>query len=250
MKLTVVGCAGSYPTPESPGSCYLIEHDDHRILLDLGNGALGPLQQHVALEWPRALDAVILSHCHADHCADTAVLFVQRNYAPQPARDRLLMLGPGETRDRVAGVYGMTDPSPLDDQFEFRSFPREPVTVGPFTIETVRAVHPVESYSIRVTAGGRSLTYSGDTAANDRLRELARGTDVALFEASFIGTDNPDGVHMTGADAGAIARDAGAGLLLLTHLVSWNDPAVVRAEAVSQCDGPLEIAQSGMSITL
>ena len=44
MKLTVVGCAGSFPSASSTGSCYLVEHDGHRIVLDLGNGALGALQ--------------------------------------------------------------------------------------------------------------------------------------------------------------------------------------------------------------
>ncbi|MDP9461497.1 MAG: MBL fold metallo-hydrolase, partial [Actinomycetota bacterium] len=42
MKLTVVGCAGSAPGPKSAASCYLVEHDGFRLLLDLGNGAFGP----------------------------------------------------------------------------------------------------------------------------------------------------------------------------------------------------------------
>ena len=41
MRLTVVGCAGSFPGPDSPASCYPVEHDGARILLDLGNGSLG-----------------------------------------------------------------------------------------------------------------------------------------------------------------------------------------------------------------
>jgi ribonuclease BN (tRNA processing enzyme) len=43
VKLTVVGCSGSFPGPDSPASCYLLEHDGYSILLDLGNGAIGPL---------------------------------------------------------------------------------------------------------------------------------------------------------------------------------------------------------------
>ena len=76
---------------------------------------------------------------------------------------------------------------------------------------------------MRVSAGGRSVTYSGDTGPTPALAELARGTDIALFEASCVGTDNPPDLHMTGADAARAAREAGAGLLLLTHLVAWND---------------------------
>ena len=55
MRLTIVGCAGSYPNPAGPASCYLVEHDGFRMVLDLGSGALGPLQRYVD---PAELDAV------------------------------------------------------------------------------------------------------------------------------------------------------------------------------------------------
>ena len=52
LRLTVVGCSGSYPGPASPASCYLLEAPDPdrpgrtwRVLLDLGSGALGALQR-------------------------------------------------------------------------------------------------------------------------------------------------------------------------------------------------------------
>ena len=74
MRLTVVGCSGSYPGPDSPASCYLVEVDADReggrpwrLLLDLGNGALGALHRYID---PLAVDAILLSHLHADHCID------------------------------------------------------------------------------------------------------------------------------------------------------------------------------------
>jgi ribonuclease BN (tRNA processing enzyme) len=248
MRLTVVGCAGSYPSAASPASCYLIEHDGHRILLDLGNGSLGALQQHIDLTWPGALDAVVLSHCHLDHCADLGSLYVQRHYAPAPALDRLPVLGPSDARSRAIAIYGKADDNGLDEQFDFVTFPREALTIGPFTVTAARAAHPVEAYSVRVTAGGRSLTYSGDTGPNDRLVDLAEGSDLALFEASFVGTSNPPDLHMSGADAARMARASGVGRLVLTHHAAWNDPAVVLAEAVAEWDGPIEQAAPGMTL--
>jgi ribonuclease BN (tRNA processing enzyme) len=71
MRLTIVGCSGSFPGPDSPASCYLVEaeHDGatFRLVLDLGSGALGHLQRYTDLE---SVDAVVLSHLHADHCLD------------------------------------------------------------------------------------------------------------------------------------------------------------------------------------
>ena len=248
MILTVIGCAGSFPNAQSPASCYLLEQDGVRILLDLGNGALGALQQHIELDWPDALAAVVLSHCHVDHCVDLASLYVQRRYAPAPPAQRLLVLGPSEADRRLAAIYG-TDPATIGADLDIQSIAGV-TQVGPFTIEAVRANHPVEAYSVRVSAGGRSLTYSGDTGPTDALAALATDTDVALFEASFVGTGNPEHLHLSGADAGRIAARAGAQRLLLTHLVAWNDDAVVLAEARMAFTGPVELAWAGMTLTV
>jgi ribonuclease BN (tRNA processing enzyme) len=67
MRLTVVGCSGSMPGPDSAASCYLLEADGFQLVVDLGNGALGGLQRYTALS---RIDAVALSHLHADHCLD------------------------------------------------------------------------------------------------------------------------------------------------------------------------------------
>ena len=250
MRLTVVGCAGSYPNPTSAASCYLVEHEGTRIVLDLGNGSLGDLQQYLDPLDESALDAVVLSHCHVDHCADVASLYVMRHHGPTPATTRLPLFGPSDTRARLAAIYGMTDEGLLDRQFDVRSLAAGSHTIGPFHIDAMRADHPVEAYSIRVTADGMSITYSGDTAPTRELAELARGTDIALFEASFVGADNPPNLHLTGADAGRLAREADAGLLVLTHHVAWNDEAEVLAEAAAEFDGPIEQARPGMTIDL
>ena len=51
MRVTVVGCSGSFAGPESPASSYLVQHEDEgrtwNLLLDLGSGALGALQLHL-----------------------------------------------------------------------------------------------------------------------------------------------------------------------------------------------------------
>ncbi|MGH3539116.1 MAG: MBL fold metallo-hydrolase, partial [Pseudonocardiaceae bacterium] len=67
MLLTVLGCSGSVPGPESPASGYLLRAGDTSVLLDLGNGTFGALQRYLD---PFTLDGLILSHLHPDHCAD------------------------------------------------------------------------------------------------------------------------------------------------------------------------------------
>jgi ribonuclease BN (tRNA processing enzyme) len=97
-------------------------------------------------------------------------------------------------------------------------------TIGPFAVETARTAHPVECYAVRVSAGGRSLVYTGDTGPCERIVHLARGADVLLAEAAHPpGPDLPPGLHLTGREAGEHAAAAGVGRLLLTHVPAWVD---------------------------
>ena len=86
------------------------------------------------------------------------------------------------------------------------------VEVGPFRLTTAQVAHPVEAYGLRLQAGDRSLTYSGDTGPCQSLVDLACGTDLLLSEASFVdGSTNPTDLHLTGREAGEAAAAAGAG---------------------------------------
>ena len=81
-----MGCSGSIPGPTSLSSCYLLEHDGYRVVVDLGHGSLGVLQQHIALT---DIDAIVLSHLHADHSIDLTALYVAHRYGPYDFPERL-----------------------------------------------------------------------------------------------------------------------------------------------------------------
>ncbi|MDR8019534.1 MBL fold metallo-hydrolase [Nesterenkonia aerolata] len=258
MELTIIGCSGSFPGPESPASCYLLtaEHEGKtwRVILDLGNGSLGKLQQHMALE---DLDAVCLSHLHPDHFMDLCGLHVAIRWRPGGWPGiHVPVFGPSHTAERIAYAYGL-DPDPgMHPDFDFRTWqPRTPVTIGPFTITPVPVRHPIdEAYALRVETLGtdgsvRVLTYSGDTDACDGLVEAAQGADVFLCEAAFEDgrDDHIDGVHLTGARAGEMAERAGAGRLLLTHIPVWTSQQVLLRHARQSFAGDLAVAVAGVT---
>jgi ribonuclease BN (tRNA processing enzyme) len=98
------------------------------------------------------------------------------------------------------------------------------ITVGPFTLQTALTAHPIECFAVRVSAGGRSLVYTGDTGPCERVVDLARGADVLLAEAAHPpGLELPPDLHLTGKEAGEHAAAAGVGRLLLTHIPAWVD---------------------------
>ncbi len=244
MRLTVVGSSGSFPSAESAASCYLVEHDGYRLVLDMGQGSLGALQRYTALD---AIDAIALSHLHPDHCIDLTGYYVVRKYHPDGHLGKIPVLAPSGAADRMARAYDVEPAPGLSNEFDFIEVDEaSEYTFGPFTVTARRVVHPVLAYAYRVEAGGRVLTYSGDTGPSDALVEHAQNSDVALFEASFVSSRvNPPNLHLTGAEAADHANRANAKRLVLTHLVAWNDPQEVEAEARVIFNGPLSVAKAG-----
>jgi len=248
MRLTVVGCSGSFPGPDSPASCYLVQapYDGrtYSLVLDLGNGSLGTLQRHVRLD---EVDVVALSHLHVDHCVDIASYYVVRTYHPGGRLPPLPVVGPPGTAQRVARAYDLPGTDALSAVFSFGDWVVDrPQHWGPFTVRVTRVQHPVEAYAVRVEHEGRSLVYSGDTGPCDALVDLAREVDVLLCEASFLdGEDNPPGLHLTGRQAAEHASRAGAERLLLTHVPPWHDRERVLDEARPAYRGRLELAEPG-----
>jgi ribonuclease BN (tRNA processing enzyme) len=251
MRLTVVGCSGSMPGPESPASCYLLEtpyeQGTFRMLLDLGSGAIGALQSYVELE---SVDAVAITHLHADHCLDLCGFYVVRKW--QHGRpERVPVFGPPGIADRMARAYDMAADPGMTAQFDFREYDGVEFDVGPFTIQTFAMDHPVDDYALRITENGRTLVYTGDTGPCDSLQEAAEGADVLLCEAAFVeGGDNPEHLHLTGREAATIAAKAGVGRLVLTHVPPWHDREVVRTEAAPHFPGPLQMAVAGLTVDI
>ncbi|WP_310530082.1 MBL fold metallo-hydrolase [Nocardioides sp.] len=250
-RLTVVGCSGSFPGPESPASCYLLEAEQDgrtfRILLDLGNGSLGHLHRYAD---PLRVDAVFLSHLHADHCLDMCGYYVMRKYHPTGPQPRIPVWGPQDTPGRLARAYDLPLDPGMTEEFDFFVH-GEPVRVGPFVVETVRVTHPVDAFALKVTVGHRTVVYSGDTGPCQALTDLAAGADLLLCEASFRdGVVNPPDLHLTGSECGTTAAEAGVGRLVLTHIPPWHDPQVALAEARTTWSGPLDLAVAGMVIEL
>lgn len=257
MKLTVVGCSGSFPGPGSPASCYLVqaEHAGRTwsLVLDLGNGALGPLQRHVLLD---QIDAIVISHLHPDHCLDLCGLFVVQKYDPTMTaggHPPMPVYGPQDIGARISRANGVTlaetdDIHGLDPQFDFRTMcSGVGFGVGPFTITPTRVNHPVEAYGVRVEAAGRTLAYTGDTDVCRALHGLLTGADLALTDSAFLeGRDTVEGIHLSGARAAQAAVDAGGvARLMLTHIPPWNDPEVCRKEAADIWPGEVEVAVAG-----
>lgn len=240
MRLTVLGASGTYPGPGEACSGYLVRRDGFALWMDAGNGTLGRLQQHVAIE---EVGAVFLSHVHPDHVADLYPFLYARAFhperlaavpvfAPPGARDHLARLLSEDARERFAEVFAWRDLAP-----------GEAAEAGPFRLRAFESRHSAPNLTLRLEAGDRSLCYSGDTGPNADLPRAAEGVDLFLCESSWQDRDDAFApIHLRAREAGDAARAAGAGTLVLTHVWPRHDPALSRSEAAERYDGRIGLA--------
>jgi ribonuclease BN (tRNA processing enzyme) len=236
MDLTVLGCSGSYGAPVG-GACsgYLVQDGSTTIWLDCGNGTFANLQQHVT---PEELDAVVLTHEHPDHCVDIYGLHVLFHYglertglpvyAPEGLGERLAML--------TGGGWGGT--------FDWRSIgDGDRTLVGDLDFRFSRTDHPPPTYAVefRDQAGGR-LVYTADTGPGWTAGAFGNGADLVLSEATYQEHKKGWPHHLTAAEAGRAAREAGAKRLMLTHLWPELDPVVSVAEGSDAFGEPVALA--------
>jgi ribonuclease BN (tRNA processing enzyme) len=243
MRLTVLGCAGSFPGPESACSAYLVEAEGFRLLIDFGSGSLTALQRYAGLG---AVDAIMLTHLHCDHMLDACSYVVVRRYAPEGPLPPLPMYAPMGAAERISAAYSAEN-EPVDDVYTFYGLQPGTFPIGPFTVTADRVNHPIETYGVRVEHNGKVLAYSSDTAPCESLLRLAQGADLFLCEASYLdGVENPPDLHLTGGEAGEAATKADVRKLLLTHLVSaWGSEASTVEAACAAYTGPVEVVRPG-----
>ncbi|MFG2000855.1 MBL fold metallo-hydrolase [Spirillospora sp. NPDC048911] len=241
-QMTVLGSCGAFPEPGRACSGFAVEWDGFRIALDLGYATLPRL---LAL-WPDgALDGIVVTHEHPDHCVDLHGLFRMRLYGGG-REPRLPLYCPPGVLDRLSGLEPDVD---LRAVFDVHPLPGTH-RVGPFELTALPLPHYVPNVGVRLQAGRTVLAYTGDTGPDPLLAELGRDADLFIVEA----TDRPgenlrsERNLMTSAEAGRWARQAGARRLMLTHFWPGNDRATSVAAARAEFDDEVLAADEGLVI--
>ncbi|GBG96432.1 MBL fold metallo-hydrolase [Lactococcus termiticola] len=224
MKVTALGVWGGYPTRDAGTTSYLVQSEDgFNLLLDCGSRAVTELEHELS---PNDLDAVILSHYHEDHIADLGALRQYRQL--QAVRPGLL---PIYGHDK--NVYEFNKLS-LDGVSEGRAYDVDHgMSIGPFDIRFLETVHPVLNYAMRIEerTTGKILVFTGDTGFFDGLADFAAEADLFLADVYFFKDKAKMPNHLSSAEAGEIARQAGVKKLVLTHLPQVGDLDLLTQEA-------------------
>lgn len=256
MKLTILGCSGSLGSPGNPGSSYAISVPGQpEILLDFGPGALAALQEN----FDPADAHLMFSHLHADHCSDLPSLLVWRRYHPtRPARRKHWLFGPTFSPlhfGRMA-ADGPEQVNDISDTFDFQAWqPYTPVVVDDVTVTAFPVEHPAEeSHALRLTHNttGKTIVYSGDTGPTPSLVDAARDADLFLCEAAWgpSAEGKTPGMHLSGEEAGQVAREAGVKKLVVVHIQPWADREATVAAAAREFGGETILGQAGATFQI
>ncbi|MCU1477332.1 MAG: beta-lactamase domain protein [Subtercola sp.] len=265
MQLTILGTATPYPVPGNACSGYLLQGGGASIWIDAGTGTLAELQRHTPIE---TLDAIFISHRHADHAADLFVAYYALKFSALRPRAKIRVIGPEALADRMADFLGPDALQGLHEVFEFTEMNGwADAVVGDLTLSWGPVAHGVPAFALTVTGpasaaiggidgiGGieesttkrtSTFTYSGDTAPCISLVEMAEESTVLLCEAGYAREAlGENAVHHTPEDAGRTATAAGVGTVILTHIADDLDVADAARRVGAHFAGEIVIATPG-----
>jgi ribonuclease BN (tRNA processing enzyme) len=259
LEITVLGKSPAWQDADGACSGYLVEEEGARLLLDCGNGVFSKLRRYRDYT---AVDAVVITHLHADHFIDLVPFAYALTYSPRqqadpvdrwpgtssPARPRLYApRGARETFRRITGAWGSDDL--IERAFEVHEYDaEETLEVGTLQVRFREVPHFTTTFAVGISSadGGGRFTFGADTAPNEELVRFADGSDLLMLEATLVRPedDGPRG-HLTPAEAGEHGSRARARRLVLTHMTDELDEARARAEAEETFGGPVLVAHEG-----
>jgi len=255
VEITVLGKSPAMPDAGGANSGYLVTEDGFKLLLDCGTGVFAALRTVCE---PTAVNAVLITHMHADHFADLLPYGHALAYPYRGSGSRPRLLLPPDGREqllRIAELFGIG--YPIESAFQMEEYDPDAVAVvGPFRLRHAEVPHYIRTWACEISAvqGSARFTFGADCAPNQELVEFARGTDLLMLEATeeqapVVPPGDVRG-HMTAREAGEMARQAGAKRLALTHFSDLLDPQVVDREGEAGFGGAVDLVQAGARFTL
>jgi ribonuclease BN (tRNA processing enzyme) len=241
-SLTVLGSCGAWPEPGRACAGFLLEYDGFKVVLDLGYAALPQLLKHCP---EGAVDAVVVTHQHPDHCVDVSALARVRYYLAREAPAIPLYCPPG-VLDVLRALEPRPDPATV---FAVRDLATAK-EIGPFRLETALLPHYVTNLGVRLSAPGLTVAYTGDSGPSPALNLLAREADLYISDATLQGASHTTTPRYVMTAAEAALGAAGAKRLLLTHFWPGSDRALSVSQARQLLTGEIVAADEGLVIAL
>jgi ribonuclease BN (tRNA processing enzyme) len=252
VRITVLGKSPAWQDVDGACSGYLVEGGGQRVLLDCGPGVFAKLRTVMAYE---AIDAIVITHLHADHILDLVPFASGLRYRPWPGEaPRPRLIAPPGAREAFASVCAGAGMSAdhLELAFDLTVYdPADTLTLGELRVRFQPVPHYIPANAVELAEGGARFVFGADSGPSEALCAFAAGADLLLLEATLPEPEPPDDRgHLTAFEAGEHAARAGARHLVLTHFTAELGAEWVCAEAARAFDGRVSAAHEGASFEL
>lgn len=219
MKVQFAGCGDAFGSGGRFNTCIHVEDGGRSILLDCGASSLVALKR-AGIDCG-AIDAILLTHFHADHFGGIPFFILDQQLNVKRTRP-LLIAGPPGLRDWYAGAMAVAFPGERTLLFDLVLQEVEIGTAQPLAGMQITPIHvkhddragPCLAY--RIESEAKTLCYSGDTEWTDALIDAARGADLFICECYMY--DKLRKSHMTLTVLRPHLPAIGAKRVILTHL--------------------------------
>lgn len=265
FEIVFLGTGSPLPSADRCGAGQVVVAGETHVLVDCGWGAARRLLPAGVV--PSAINTAVFTHMHTDHITDFGDFLFLRWTAG--ARTPLRVFGPEGTRDMVDGFLlalgrdigfrlahhgDKLHPDGITCEVvevPATASPEDVITIGGLRIQSFEVNHfpVVPAFGYRFIADGRTAVLSGDTTFCESLLAASQGADVLVCEAMNVPMleerirmlravgremqasllEDIPSYHIPTPDIAQLARDAGVGALVLSHIIppTGTDSAAV-----------------------
>src|SRR3954470_1943293 len=241
MRITVLGKSPAWQDADGACSGYLVRSGGATVLLDCGPGVFAKLRGQVDYA---AVDAVVITHLHADHILDLVPYASGLRYGPRSARPKLY--GPPGALEAFAGMSRATNMTAdhIELAFDITVYdPADTFEIGGLHVRFQPVPHYIAANAVEFAANGSRFTFSADCGPNQGLCDFAAGTDLLLIEATLPVSEGEG--RLTPREAGEHGARAGAKRVVLTHFSDELGAEWALAEGALGFGAPVDAAHEG-----
>lgn len=221
VTLKIIGCGDAFGTGGLHATCFYLETEHHKCLLDIGSGSL-PVLKDMSIN-PSDIDLICLTHFHGAHFGGLPNFLLDATFTQRRQRE-LTIIGPVDVENKVwelqEAMYGGTSAMDFGFPIIFKQYSQDQsLNLSEYlSVEAVAVVHSEQSNprAVKINIEGRSIVYTGDTEWTDQLLLLTKDCNVLISEC--FGWEGPMKYHLSYQEIIANIDRIGAERTFLTHL--------------------------------
>ncbi len=244
IQVRFIGSGDAFGSGGRFNTCIMISSLEEKFLVDCGASSLVALRRFEVA--PESLDMILITHLHGDHFGGLPFMVLDAQLISRRTRP-LVLAGPMGLEQRLNAAMEALFPgsSNIERNFElqFKEWNSgEPAQLHDVSVTPHQVSHPCGAppFALRMTCGGKTITYSGDTEWCEGLLEAARGADLFISEACTY--DKPIKNHLSFKILEDQRENIGAGRIVITHM---NDDMLLRPQELGW-----EYAEDGKAFTV